>query len=66
MAKRELTLHDEEVGVVDIKLNALEKVLHRVLRRPVPANEVLARPIQRDLPTSSAPFLRSRLARKRT
>lgn len=47
-------MHDEEVGVVDIELHALKEILHRVLRRPVPANEVLARPIQRDLPASLA------------
>lgn len=48
------TLHDEEVGVVDVELDALEQVLHCVLRRPVPAEEVLARPVQRDLRNAGA------------
>ena len=52
------TLHDEEIGVVDIELDALEEVLDCTLSRTVSTNQVLARPIQRNLSplTSSVPY----------
>lgn len=42
-------MHDEEVGVVDVELHALEEVLHLLLRRAMPTDEVLALTIDRDL-----------------
>ncbi|KAI3480486.1 hypothetical protein L1887_57332 [Cichorium endivia] len=38
----DLALHDEEVGVVDVELDALKHVLHRLLRGLVAVDEVLA------------------------
>lgn len=58
-----LTLHDEEVGVVDVELYALEEVLHGCLSRTMSADEVLAGAVQRDLwsaKVSSASFDRTK------
>lgn len=39
------TLHDDEIGVIDVELDGLEEVLHCSLRRAMAADEVLARSI---------------------
>jgi hypothetical protein len=45
-------LHDEEIWVVDIELHTLKEILHRLLGRTMPADQVLARPVERDLSRS--------------
>jgi hypothetical protein len=42
-------LHDEEVRVIDIELDRLEEVLHRLLLRSMPIDEVFARPSEHNL-----------------
>ena len=38
---RDTALHDEEIGVVDVQLHALEERLNGLLRRLMPVEEVL-------------------------
>ena len=46
----DLALHDQKVWVVDVQLHALEQVLHRLLRRLVPVDQVLGPATHGDLP----------------
>lgn len=46
---RRRTLHDEEIRVVDVELDALEQTLDLLLGRAVSTNEVFALTVDRDL-----------------
>ena len=43
------SLHNEEIGVVDVQLNTLEQVLHRLLLRAMAVDQVFARTAEYDL-----------------
>ena len=43
-------MHDQEVGVVDVKANGLEEVLHCLLLSAVTVDEILGRATEDDLP----------------
>lgn len=42
-------MHNEEIGVIDIELNGLKKILHGLLLRSVAVDEVFARSAQHNL-----------------
>ena len=39
-------MHDEEIGVVDVELDGLEEILHRLLLRTMAIDEIFARAAQ--------------------